>query len=98
MRYRPHRGGLADAMAEAVEVGDWDGLLLHLRRTHPEFGPPFDPNGVFLSEDGHDDARIGWTDVHYVMHEEWGILGMCEAPAGWYPIRIAGKLADHRTR
>lgn len=65
MMFRPHRGWLADAMAEAVEVDGHDGLIAHLRATHPEFGPPFDPATVSLTPYGDDD-RIGWRDVSLV--------------------------------
>lgn len=70
MRYRPHRGGLAEAMAEAVDVDGFDGLVAHMRAT---WGGAVnlaaeDPATLIAKRQGDDD-RIGWKDVHIV---KWG--------------------------
>ena len=61
--YRPHRGSLIDAMKEAKEfetldemkdyiVDDWDGFIKK--------------DDIVLSEETHDDNRIGWKNVKHV--------------------------------
>jgi hypothetical protein len=75
IQFRPHRGGLAEAMAEMVEVDGYAGLVEHLRRTHPNFGPPFNPEGISVKPYGGDDNRIGWKNVHMVTQEGWGPIG-----------------------
>lgn len=69
MRYRPHRGGLAESLAETIEIESLAALAQHLQ-TEPqllEFAPY-----------GGDDARIGWKDVHIVSITGFGIVGYCE--------------------
>jgi hypothetical protein len=71
MKYRPHRGWLADAMKEAVEVDGLAGLLAHLDAA---------PERLTVKRYGCDDERIGWTDVHLVLLD--GVpVGWCEGPA-----------------
>lgn len=63
MKYRPHRGFLADAMTECVEVDGMAGLLLHLRRQ------PDTQHGVItvVPYDDRPDDRIGWAATHMVL-------------------------------
>jgi len=77
-RYRPHRGGLADALQEVVEVDGRAGLIEHLRKTHTSFEPAFDPSKVKIEPYGGDDNRIGWKNVHIVVVDDWGPVGFCE--------------------
>lgn len=77
MKFRPHRGGLDASMREVVEVDGRAGLIEHLRKTHPEFGPAFDADKVTIEPYAGDDDRIGWKDVHIVL-AEWGPVGFCE--------------------
>lgn len=75
IKFRPHRGSLAEAMAEMVEVDGMAGLLAHLRATHPEFGPPFVAAGVHVKPYNCDDDRVGWKNVHIVAQDGWGVVG-----------------------
>ena len=79
MKFRPHRGTLADAMAENVEIGDdMAALLAHLRAEHPPYGPAFEPSDVkVIPYSGHD-KRIDWMDVHLVSIEGWGVVGFTD--------------------
>jgi hypothetical protein len=80
IKFRLHRGLLADSMAELVEVDGMDGLIAHLRSIHPDFGPAFDPAGVVVSPYSGADDRIGWTNTHIVEEAGWGPVGFCEMP------------------
>lgn len=72
MRYRPHRGMLADAMKEMVEVDGIAGLLAHLHATE---SAAFDDAAVTVEPYVDEDARIGWKNVHMVL------IG--SSPVGW---------------
>lgn len=76
-RFRPHRGGLADALREVVEVNGRAGLLAHLKATGA--GPsPFNPSKIRIEPYYGDDNRIGWKNVHIVDIDGYGVLGFCE--------------------
>jgi hypothetical protein len=68
IKYRPHRGLLADSMAEVVSVADFYGLVEHLRGKFPNYFPrdmtPTTEN-VEIEKYGDFDERIGW-DTHMV--------------------------------
>ncbi len=75
LMFRPQRGGLSEAMAEAIEVGDNDHLMKHLQAIHPNFGPVFDGSRVKIEpycED--DDDRIGWSNIRIVT-DQIGVVG-----------------------
>jgi hypothetical protein len=78
MKFRPHRGSLAAAMAECVDVDGRAGLIEHLKKTAPEFGPAFDAERFNAEPYGGDDSRIGWKDVHVITVHNWGVVGFCE--------------------
>lgn len=59
-KFRPQRGGLAEAMKEVVEVSGMDGLKAHLRSIGY-----LSEGGVVRVEPYTYDARIGW-DTHLV--------------------------------
>lgn len=75
MRYRPQRGGLAEAMALSVDLEDFNALVQHMRTTE---GVPAtaDPATMSITPYGGDDDRIGWKDVHLVSWE--GGIGYIE--------------------
>lgn len=83
MRYRPHKGSLADSMALVVEItGGRYGLITHLRK---ELSPwptldHFHFDAVHVTPYYGDDDRIGWKDVHIVTLDGYGVLGFCEGP------------------
>lgn len=81
MRYRPHKGSLADSLALTVEVDGRAGLIAQLKK---EFAPwPVwpDEKSVHVSSYYGDDERIGWKDVHIVTLDGYGVVGFCEGPA-----------------
>jgi hypothetical protein len=82
MRYRPHRGGLADSVALTVEVDGRAGLINHLRgELGPWTGTALMPDTVRITAYGGDDDRIGWKNVHIVTIDGYGVMGFCEGPA-----------------
>lgn len=84
VKYRPHRGQLADAMAEVAEVSDFHDLVRHMRAECPDWIPdwamPTEAN-VTLRPYGWDD-RIGWdTQIVLVNGKAWGFTSAPFAPA-----------------
>jgi hypothetical protein len=63
MRFRPHRGGLRESVAEAFVVSSFADLVDHIRKSCPQVC-----NGLLTDIEikpyGGDDDRIGWKDVH----------------------------------
>lgn len=66
--YRPHRGGLKEAMKETVEFRTCEEMKAYIveQHTDPEFGPAFDVKDIVLGEETMDDYRNGWHDTRYV--------------------------------
>ena len=82
MKYRPHKGSLADSMALAVKVDGRAGLVAQIRKElapYPQWDG-FDEFTVRVSPYYGDDDRIGWKDVHIVTFDGYGVLGFCEGP------------------
>lgn len=69
MRYRPHRGSLADAMKEVVEVQDLEALRDYLN----------DPKIVIKPYYDRYDPRIGWKKTYLVMSGTGGPLGFTDS-------------------
>jgi hypothetical protein len=59
MKYRPHRGSLADAMAAVVELPDRAALIAHLAAELRPWGYMVEDADVRVEPYGFD-ARIGW--------------------------------------
>jgi len=83
MRYRPHKGSLAESLALTVEVNGRDGLLDHIRKELAPWpsAPPHDWKHITIQPYYGDDDRIGWKDVHIITLDGYGVLGFCEGPA-----------------
>lgn len=67
--YRPHRGRLHDAMAEAKEFDSIEDMKNHIVedwRGYVSF------EDIVLSDEVHEDNRVGWHDVHYVCTKRMG--------------------------
>lgn len=66
--YRPHRGGLREAMEEAREFSSAEEMLAWIvaEHTDPEWGPAFKLEDLVLGSEIRDDTRIGWNDTRYV--------------------------------
>jgi hypothetical protein len=77
MKFREHRGGLAESMRTCVDLETKEAFLTHMRRVVQ----PFVENGAFtlaFKPYGYDD-RIGWDTVLVVLEGHCPI-GMMNAP------------------
>lgn len=82
MRYRPHKGSIAESVALTVEVEGWPGLIRQLRsELWPYRRDDFTDDKVHVSPYCGDHSRIGWRDVHIVTIDGYGVMGFCEGPA-----------------
>lgn len=66
--YRPHRGGLEEAMAEAREFSSGEEMLdfIVAEHTDAERGPAFSLNDLVIGSEARHDPRTGWHDTRYV--------------------------------
>lgn len=66
--YRPHRGGIAEAMEEAREFKTIDEMKAYivLMNTDRDYGQAFCADDIILGNEPREDYRIGWKDVNYV--------------------------------
>ena len=84
MKFREHRGGLAESMQTQVELADRAALLEHIRKL-AEPWPTFPPvteetvrvEPYYLERDD----RTGWEQTGIVMLEGYGVLGFTDGPA-----------------
>lgn len=80
MKFREHRGGLAESMDTVIEVSDGEALLEHVRnlaQRWPTF-PAITAETVHVEPYGRDE-RIGW-DTHIVTLDGYGVLGFTDGP------------------
>ena len=66
--YRPHRGSLSEAIAEAREFGSFDEMKQYIVNDEKQcFGKPgFEISDIVICEVKRCDDRIGWKDERYV--------------------------------
>lgn len=78
--YRPHRGALAEAMAEAKEFETEEEMKRYIYADHKAYfaelgrlNAPFEIDDIVIDkEDAHEDERIGWHDTMYVCVKRYG--------------------------
>lgn len=78
--YRPHRGGLAEAMAEAKEFNSFNEMKRYIFEEHKKYfidlgysNPPFEIEDIEIdAQNPHNDERIGWHDTMYVCVKRYG--------------------------
>lgn len=78
IRFREHRGNLADSMKTTRSFATVDDLLTHLVINSPH--PIRDVSKIIAKSYGGDDDRIGWRDVHLVLSDLGQPLGFVEGP------------------
>ena len=78
MRYRPHKGSLADSVALTVEVDGRAGLIAQLHKELAPYPVWPDEKSVHIDLYGGDDDRIGWKNVSIVTMDGYGVMGFCE--------------------
>ena len=66
--YRPHRGGLKEAMSEAKEFNNVEDMKEYIVKQHTDdvMGEAFSKNDIVLEEDGIEDKRTGWKDTRHI--------------------------------
>ena len=87
VKYRPHRGSLADAMAEYKEFDSVDEMIHHI--VH-EWSGYISAEDISIGENQGADDRIGWKAWRYVLTSRVGdtnydipqCIGMCDL-GGW---------------
>ena len=73
IKYRPHRGSLADAMLEYKEFDDIADMLKHIEQEFPYTAT----SRISITEDVGADTRINWNTTRYVKANEF-VIGMCD--------------------
>lgn len=83
VKYRPHRGGLAEAMAEAKEFETVEEMIKHICVEDDFFR--IRPEDVIIGDPEGDDLRVNWMNVHIVstkrinntIYEPPAAIGFC---------------------
>ena len=78
--YRPHRGELAEAMAEAKEFEAEEQMKQHIYEHHKAYffdlgykNSPFEVDDIVIDrENPREDNRIGWHNTMYVCVNRFG--------------------------
>jgi hypothetical protein len=88
IKYRPHRGLLAESMAEMKTFNTLDEMKSYIISQwdyFPDRGHCFEPDDIVIHELHIDDDRIGWKNVCYVcvkrlfneIYDNPQCVGMC---------------------
>jgi hypothetical protein len=80
MKFREHRGGLAESMITMVEVPDVPSLIAHIRQllSRYVFEFPDDAVHIRLYLDTVD-KRIGWKKTYIVTIDKYGVIGWTDS-------------------
>jgi len=77
--YRPHRGGLADALAQAKEFQNEEEMKAYIyedwKKLYMELGfksAPFEIKDIVIDGEALDDTHCGWHDTKYVCVKRMG--------------------------
>ncbi len=78
--YRPHRGGLAEAMAEKKEFQTEEEMKQYIYEEHKNYyqglgydNAPFEIEDIEIDvERPHEDERIGWHNTMHVCVKRYG--------------------------
>ena len=83
--FRPHRGSLADAMAEVMIVDGLDDFIQQYRTRYPYFGSPHGKVNAryYFGED----PRIGWGET-WIITDDSGVLGFTNGPLEPQPTKL----------
>lgn len=83
VKYRPHRGGLVEAMAEAKEFKTVEEMIAHICAEDDFF--KICPEDVIIGEPEGHDLRVNWMNVRIVatkkinntIYEPPAAIGLC---------------------
>lgn len=76
MKFREHRGSLADSMATCIELLDKAALVAHCQRLLKPYNKSFEPEQLRVAPYCRDD-RTGW-DTHIVTIDGYGVMGFTD--------------------
>jgi len=80
MKFREHRGSLADAMKTLVELPDRAALVQHCRELLAPYQFVFEDSALKVEPYGTgSDDRIGWKETHVVTIEKYGVIGFTDS-------------------
>jgi hypothetical protein len=80
MRFREHRGGLAESMETMVVVDGKKGLVAHIQKLLKPYSVTVIDSDVAASLYGSSgDARIGWEKVYIVTVKGYGVIGFSDS-------------------
>ena len=79
MRFREHRGGLAEAMDTAVNLSGREALVAHCAALLRPYDIQVDDSMVKVGvyNPGRD-PRIGWEKTYVVTVTGYGVIGFCD--------------------
>ena len=86
IKYRPQRGGLDEAMAEARTFESVDEMKMFILKHWQKIIPdPFSFDDIVISDILGDDDRIGWKNVRRVSVTRLGkeVYHVCRQCIGW---------------
>lgn len=69
IKYRPHRGSLADAMKEYHEFETIDEMKQYIVSQHNGM---ISINDIVITEDYGEDKRIGWKESRHICIKKFG--------------------------
>lgn len=69
--YRPHKGGLKEAMAEAKESNSIDEMKQYVCDEHNRLIPWFQikPTDIYIQDTESSDERVKWHNLFYLLYE-----------------------------
>ena len=79
MKFREHRGTLAESMTTEVELQDRPALVEHLAQMLKPWGWDELPDSHVTLVEYYPDSRIGWHQQSLVIVKRYGIAGMIDA-------------------
>ena len=82
MRFREHRGSLADSIKTLVELQDRTDLLRHCRRLLDPWHYRFYEDQFHVEHYCGRDTRLdpSWEDTHIVTIDGYGVMGFTDGP------------------
>jgi hypothetical protein len=81
VKFREHRGGLAESMATLVNCDGRAALVTHIQHLLECYGLKVTDSDVKVTIYGTSgDARIGWEKVYVVTVQGYGVIGFADSP------------------
>lgn len=86
--FRPHRGGLKEAMEEAMEFDSIDEMLKYICVKHNTAVPFFKikTSDIYIQDMKDSDERVGWHNLYYLIFERWSKISNQEGYLKYFGI------------